>query len=152
VQEYLLRVLPSEFVNRIDEVVPFRVLEERDITLIAARLLDMERERWVARGKELSWEPPVVQVVATSGYDPRLGARHLERNVERFVISLLSDAAVSPGFDEVRRLHLAAREGQVCLDLDGKAFQCLPHQGRVTGPGAALKKRAGGAGRSRRGS
>jgi ATP-dependent Clp protease ATP-binding subunit ClpC len=150
VQEYLLRVLPSEFVNRIDEIVPFRVLDDDDILTIASRLLEMERVRWVERGKTLSWEPSVVQVVATSGYDPRLGARHLERNLERLVISLLSDAAVADGFEQVKAVRLTAKTGQICLELDGKPFQCLPHQGRVTGPSAPLKKRSGGSGRGRR--
>jgi ATP-dependent Clp protease ATP-binding subunit ClpC len=151
VQEYLLRVLPSEFVNRIDELVPFRVLDDDDIRIIAGHLLEMEKERWTERGKALTWAPGVVDVVATSGYDPRLGARHLERNVERLVISLLSDAAVSTGFEDVKKVHLSTKDGQICLDLDGKSFQCLPHHGTVTAaPAPVKKKKAGGAGKTKR--
>jgi ATP-dependent Clp protease ATP-binding subunit ClpC len=126
VQEYLLRVLPSEFVNRIDEIVPFRVLDERDIRLIARRLLETEAVRWKERGKAMSWDDAVTEVVATSGYDPRLGARHLERNLERHVLSLVSDAAVSPQFEAVRKMHLSVTDGLVCLRLDGAPFTCLP--------------------------
>jgi ATP-dependent Clp protease ATP-binding subunit ClpA len=134
VQEYLLRVLPSEFVNRIDEIVPFRVLEDADIRAIAQRLLVAEAARWKDRGKELTWEPAVADVIATSGYDPRLGARHVERNLERLVISLLSDAAVSDGFEATRTLHLQLKDGGLCLVVDGGAFECLPHGGRVLAP------------------
>jgi ATP-dependent Clp protease ATP-binding subunit ClpC len=131
VQDHLLRVLPSEFVNRIDEIVPFRVLEDDDIHHISERLLEMEVQRWTERGKQLRYEPEVIRVIATAGYDPRLGARHLERNVERFVITLLSDAAVQPGFDEVRELSLHVEAGSICLSMDGQPFECLPHEGRV---------------------
>jgi ATP-dependent Clp protease ATP-binding subunit ClpC len=129
VQEYLLRVLPSEFVNRIDELVPFRVLEDGDLRAIAQRLLAAEAERWLARGKALTWEPAVADIVATSGYDARLGARHIERNLERLVISLLSDAAVVDGFEAITKLHLKLKDGGLCLTLDGKPFECLPHEG-----------------------
>ncbi|HTE05402.1 MAG TPA: AAA family ATPase [Planctomycetota bacterium] len=136
VQEYLLRVLPSEFVNRIDEIVPFRVLEDADIRAIAQRLLVAEALRWKTRGKELTWEPAVADVIATSGYDPRLGARHVERNLERLVISLLSDAAVTEGFESARHLHLQLEDGALCLVVDEGRLECLPHGGRLL-PGPA---------------
>jgi len=125
VREHLLRVLPAEFVNRIDEVVPFRVLDEADIAGIARRMLALEVERWSARGKHLSYDAEVERLVATAGYDPRLGARNLERNVERLVISLLSDAAVQPGFESVKELRLFVEGGAIRLALDGRTFAGL---------------------------
>jgi ATP-dependent Clp protease ATP-binding subunit ClpA len=132
VQDHLLRVLPSEFVNRIDEIVPFRVLDEDDISLIAEHLLAAEVERWKLRGKTVTFGPDVPRLIATSGYDPRLGARHVERNLERLVITVMSDAAVSDGFDDVQSLDLKVKDGAVCLNLDGEPFQCLTHDGRTT--------------------
>jgi ATP-dependent Clp protease ATP-binding subunit ClpC len=164
VQEHLLRVLPAEFVNRIDEIVPFRVLEDADILRISRRLLDMEVARWADRGKTLAYDDAVVSVIATSSYDPRLGARHLERNLERLVISLLSDAAVTPGFDAARELGLRAEDGVICLAIDGQPFECLPHEGSTARPALAARgsgppppppppppsvRRAGSAGRKR---
>ncbi|MHC5210973.1 MAG: AAA family ATPase [Planctomycetota bacterium] len=131
IQEHLLRVLPAEFVNRIDEIVPFRVLEDADIQRISRRLLEMETARWKERGKTLTYDDDVVSVIATSSYDPRLGARHLERNLERLVISLLSNAAVTSGFEAAQLLALHVEEGGICLTIDGQPFQCLPHTGRV---------------------
>ena len=130
VQDHLLRVLPSEFVNRIDEIVPFRVLDDGDIARIAQHLLEAEALRWEARGKTLNFSDAVPGLIASADYDPRLGARHIERNLERLVISLISDAAVADGFDEVRELGLSVEQGAVCLSLDGKAFQCLTPRGQ----------------------
>src|SRR6185295_1451042 len=125
VREHLLRVLPAEFVNRIDEVVPFRVLGDKDIAGIAKRLLELEAARWKSRGKRLVYDAEVERLVATAGYDPRLGARHLERNLERLVIALLSDAAVQPGFEAVKELRLFVEQGTMRLALDGRAFEGL---------------------------
>jgi len=132
VQDHLLRVLPSEFVNRIDEIVSFRVLDEDDIRRIADRLLELEVERWRGRGKVVAYDPGVVELIATSAYDPRLGARHIERNLERLVISLISDAAVTDGFDDVTRLDLRIEDGSICLKLDGESFVCLDREGRAS--------------------
>jgi ATP-dependent Clp protease ATP-binding subunit ClpC len=134
VQDHLLRVLPAEFVNRIDEIVPFRVLEADDMLRIAKKQLETEAQRWRTRGKKLVWEKAVPEVLATAGYDPRLGARHLERNLERLIITLLSDAAIKPGFEKVRSLELSVRDGAMCLSVDGKPFEC----GTPTGAPAAL--------------
>lgn len=129
VREHLLRVLPPEFVNRIDELIAFRVLDEEDIKRIASKMIQTEEARWSSWGKTLSFTDEVVDLVALYSYDPRLGARHVERNVERFVISLISDAAVRDGFEEVRELSLLIEDGQVCLDVDGTRFGCLSKDG-----------------------
>jgi ATP-dependent Clp protease ATP-binding subunit ClpA len=137
VQDHLLRVLPSEFVNRIDEIVPFRVLHQDDILHIARHMLELEKTRWQQRGKTLVYDPEVASIIAGSGYDPRLGARHVERNLERLVISLISEAAVRQEFDVVRELNLEVHDETVCLSLDGVPFQCLDGLGKPTqGKGA----------------
>lgn len=130
VQDHLLRVLPSEFVNRIDEIVPFRVLHREDIQRIAAHMLELEAARWQQRGKAFVFDSEVAGLIAGSGYDPRLGARHVERNLERLVISLISEAAVQNSFDVVKELRLDVHDGIVCLSLDGVPFQCLDDKGR----------------------
>ncbi len=140
VQDHLLRVLPAEFVNRIDEIVPFRVLEPDDMLRITRRLLELETARWKQRGKKLACDKAVAELLATTGYDPRLGARHIERNLERLVITLLSDAAIRPGFEKVRELSLAVRAGVLCLALDGRDFECSSPLGATVEP-PALKAR-----------
>jgi len=142
VQEHLLRVLPAEFVNRIDEIVPFRVLEADDMLRIARKMLDGEAQRWRTRGKKLVFDKHVAELVATTGYDPRLGARHLERNLERLVITLLSDAAIRTGFEKVRELALSVKDGALCLALDGQPFECSMPSGAASAPPPPLSARA----------
>jgi len=84
----------------------------------------------------------VPEVLATTGYDPRLGARHLERNLERLVITLLSDAAIKPGFEKVRSLELSVKDGAMCLALDGKPFECATPSGAPMAMPAPVSARA----------
>ena len=144
VQDHLLRVLPAEFVNRIDEIVPFRVLLEDDMRRIAANLLVLEAERWQQRGKELLFDEDVAEVLALTGYDPRLGARHLERNLERLVISLISEAAITDEFDHARKLQLRVAAGVIGLEIDGVPFTG-PHREGYDGPPPGQDARGDGA-------
>jgi len=129
VQDHLLRVLPAEFVNRIDEIVPFRVLDLDDMRHIAHHLLQLEIDRWRQRGKTLVADVDVESLLSASGYDPRLGARHLERNIERLVISLISEAAIGDDFERARELRLKVLDGTICLEIDGVPFQCVTREG-----------------------
>ncbi len=120
--QYLLKHLPSEFVNRIDVLVPFRALERGDLAQIARKMLDDEVQRWVKRGKHLTYDERLVAVLCDRGYDSRLGARHLTRNVEQMVNQPLSEAACGEKWPEVRRVHLNLDDkSAVGLELDGVA-------------------------------
>ena len=54
VLDYLLRTLPSEFVNRIDDLVPFRTFHRHDLVPIAQKMMKEEEERWALRGRRRS--------------------------------------------------------------------------------------------------
>lgn len=88
--------MPPELVNRLDEVVVFRPLTVEAIEDIARREVALFRDRVVLRGYRLEIGDEVIKLVATSGYDPAYGARHLQRNIERLLIQPL---AVADGHD-----------------------------------------------------
>jgi ATP-dependent Clp protease ATP-binding subunit ClpC len=115
VREHLLRSLPAEFINRVDALVPFRALEKPDLRRIAARLVEEEIDRWQRKGKWLIVENEVIEHVVDEGYDPRLGARHLERNLEQLVVQRLSDVICGEGWDAVDCLRVQMVDGAVSL-------------------------------------
>ena len=55
VLDYLLKTLPSEFVNRIDDLVPFRNFLRDDLLRIARKMMKEEEERWDRRGKRIAY-------------------------------------------------------------------------------------------------
>ncbi|MBL8776478.1 MAG: AAA family ATPase [Acidimicrobiales bacterium] len=83
------RTLPPELVNRIDEIVLFRPLTPDAITEIARRRLARVTADLAPQGWDLTFDPAVVDLLATEGYDPTYGARHLDRNIERHVLEAL---------------------------------------------------------------
>jgi ATP-dependent Clp protease ATP-binding subunit ClpC len=81
-----------EFVNRVDAVVPFAPLDEATVRQLAAAELARvaDREGLRHRGIRLHWSDAVVARLAAAGYDPRYGARPLQRTIEQWVVAPLA--------------------------------------------------------------
>ena len=84
-----------EFFNRIDRIVPFAPLDRTTIRAIARRELDKVRSRDGIRHRrlELEVDPAVVDFLAECGYEPRYGARPLQRAIDRRLVTPLAECA-----------------------------------------------------------
>jgi ATP-dependent Clp protease ATP-binding subunit ClpC len=117
VLDYMLQYLPSEFVNRIDEIVLFRPLNENNLHEIARRIIEEELDRWRQRGKNISYDDKLLDFVAEQNYNPKLGARHLSRNIEKIVCQPLSDRACHDDWAKIQRIHINVKRDKVEIDF-----------------------------------
>lgn len=117
VLDYLLKTLPSEFVNRIDDLVPFRNFLRADLLAIARRMMKEEEERWERRGKRIAYSEAVLELLVDTGYNARLGARHLSRNLERLVSQPMSEAACQDSWPEIQQVAMRVVDGMVELEF-----------------------------------
>jgi ATP-dependent Clp protease ATP-binding subunit ClpB len=72
-----------EFVNRIDEIVRFRALDQADLTAIVGIQLAQLARRLAGRRLTLEVTPEAELWLAQRGYDPAFGARPLKRLIQR---------------------------------------------------------------------
>ncbi len=86
------KAFKPEFLNRLDELVVFHMLEKADLS----RIIDLEISKLAKRLKDKSI---VIQLSETSrdlliekGYDPSYGARPMRRAVERYLEDPLAEA------------------------------------------------------------
>ncbi|MDB5322103.1 MAG: ATP-dependent Clp protease ATP-binding subunit [Phycisphaerales bacterium] len=81
-----------EFFNRIDAVVAFDPLTPETIRAIAEKeLRDLaQREGLTRAGLRLRWTPALLDLLSHEGFDPRYGARPLQRAIEMLVVTPLS--------------------------------------------------------------
>lgn len=84
-----------EFFNRVDRIVPFAPLDRKTIRAIARRELDKVRARDGIRHRRLALEvdPAVVDFLADRGYEPRYGARPLQRALDRRLVARVAECA-----------------------------------------------------------
>ncbi|MGW5354883.1 ATP-dependent Clp protease ATP-binding subunit [Streptomyces sp. NPDC004031] len=93
-REQILRPLREhfrpEFLNRIDEIVVFRQLDEPQLRRITDLLLEQTRRLMRAQGVEVDFTVAAVDWLARHGYQPEYGARPLRRTIQREVDNQLS--------------------------------------------------------------
>lgn len=92
------RNFSPEFMNRIDKVVVFRSLQERHLRQILDLELKAVQDR-ITYSDESSFtfqcSDAVKEILLNDGFDPRYGARHLKRAVERILVNRLSNLIVT---------------------------------------------------------
>ena len=81
-----------EFINRLDEILPFLPLQEKDMEKIVLIQLEGVRKRLTDKDIILSWTTEVLAHLAKEGYDPIFGARSLKRLIQHTVVNMLSNA------------------------------------------------------------
>ena len=79
-----------EFLNRIDEVVTFRSLDEADMSAVARIQLGRVEAQLTEKRIGLECTPEALQWLAKEGFDPQLGARPLKRLIQHVVVNPLS--------------------------------------------------------------
>jgi ATP-dependent Clp protease ATP-binding subunit ClpB len=72
-----------EFVNRIDDIIRFRALDEDDLAIIVGIQLQRLRTRLAERHLALDVTPAASLSLAREGFDPAFGARPLKRVIQR---------------------------------------------------------------------
>ncbi|MBU0976489.1 AAA family ATPase, partial [Patescibacteria group bacterium] len=92
--EELKKVLRPEFINRIDEVVIFRGLDEADAVRITKLVLKDVQRRLIDRKVRLSVSDQAVKLIAQKGFSDEYGARNIRRKVQELVENSLSDLLI----------------------------------------------------------
>ena len=106
-----------EFINRIDEIIVFRALDDRQLAQITRLLLDKLARRLRAQHIEVEFTDPAVELLAHEGFDPEFGARPLRRTIQRLVENELSRMVLSGAVNEGDRITVDAADGQLHFDV-----------------------------------
>jgi ATP-dependent Clp protease ATP-binding subunit ClpC len=80
-----------EFLNRIDDIVVFHQLTEKEIVQIVDLMVAQLDERLRNKDMGIELTPPAKALMAKRGYDPVLGARPLRRAIQRELEDVLSE-------------------------------------------------------------
>ncbi len=92
VMSALKETFRPEFLNRLDEIIVFGKLSDKDIHQIASLMLNSVKERTDAIGIHLEIDDSVCDLVAKEGFDQIYGARPLRRAIVHLVEDALSGA------------------------------------------------------------
>ncbi|MFD0892055.1 ATP-dependent Clp protease ATP-binding subunit [Luteolibacter ambystomatis] len=92
IMEESKRYFKPEFLNRLDDLVVFHMLEKKDLS----QIVDLEVSKLVKRLKEKDMIMELTEgardLLIVKGYDPSYGARPMRRAVERYLEDPLAEA------------------------------------------------------------
>ncbi len=100
-----------EFVNRIDEIVVFHSLDEKNIGAIARIQLRQLELRLLKMEMTLEVSDAALQKIAEAGYDPVYGARPLKRAIQQQIENPLSKLILSGQFGAQDTVLLGVEAG-----------------------------------------
>ncbi|MES2074550.1 MAG: ATP-dependent chaperone ClpB [Pseudomonadota bacterium] len=108
-----------EFINRIDEIVVFHGLDEKNIGAIAKIQLKILEDRLARMEMGLTVSDLALQKIAEAGYDPVYGARPLKRAIQQQIENPLSKQILAGTFAPKDTIRIDVRDGALVFEAGG---------------------------------
>jgi ATP-dependent Clp protease ATP-binding subunit ClpC len=112
----LNKTFRPEFLNRIDEVIVFKSLTEKEIKDIADLLLSEVKELLKDQKITATVKRSAKDILAKEGYDPNFGARPLRRTIERLVENPISEKILAGEFKEGDHIVVKGKKGKIVFE------------------------------------
>ena len=113
VMEELKKSFRPEFLNRIDDIIVFHQLEEKDLRQIVRLMLKAVEERMKEKGIELNFDEESEKLLAREGFDPTYGARPLRRAITKIVEDKLSEEILRGNVNAGDKVNVTEKDGQL---------------------------------------
>ncbi len=110
-------VLPPELINRIDDIIIYRGLNEKDIKTIAKNAVNELLSRLSANGITLSINNKVINLVASQGFSKEFGARPIHRSINENIEFPLSDFLLSDIKNMKKKITANVEKGKVVFNV-----------------------------------
>ncbi|MDR2364052.1 MAG: ATP-dependent Clp protease ATP-binding subunit [Spirochaetaceae bacterium] len=111
----LRRLFNPEFINRLDDVVVFHALDEKQVEAI----LDIQAEelscRLAEQGYKLRILPAARRILTEKGWDPKYGARPMRRTIQKELEDPLSLLILEGDYPRGTVFIAEGREGKISL-------------------------------------
>ena len=117
VMEELKRLFKPEFLNRIDEIIVFRMLTKTDMKKIVSIMMgDLTRQCREQMHLELKVFDSVKKYIVENAYEPKYGARPLRRKIQTEIEDRLADALLAGEIDPSGTVVIRAKKGRIVFE------------------------------------
>lgn len=113
VLEMLKQTIRPEFLNRIDEIIMFTPLNEREIEEIVGLQIKSIKKMLAVNGITLEVTPQALHYLAEEGYDPEFGARPVKRVIHRVVLNRLSKDILAQKVDKDHPIVIDVKDDEL---------------------------------------
>ena len=102
-----------EFLNRVDDIIIFHSLTEKQLDTIVDIQLTRLEKRLAQQNLALELDAGARRFLAKEGYDPQFGARPLKRAIQEHLLDPLAMKVLSGEFKSGDRIKAAAKGGEL---------------------------------------
>ena len=111
--EALRKHFRPEFINRIDEIIPFHPLLAEDIRSVLRLEIHALRSRLKEKGIGVRMYQMAYEYLGENGYSREFGARNLRRTVDKFVTTPISHLLLEGGFSRGDMIDVLVEDGKI---------------------------------------
>ena len=107
--------LRPEFLNRVDEVICFNRLDEKNFAGIAHIMLDELQKSLEDKGLHFTWDEDVENYLVKKSYSATYGARNLRRTIQKELEDVMAAQIIDSYEHPVTQIHASVEDGKLVV-------------------------------------
>ena len=107
--------LRPEFLNRVDEVICFNRLDEKNFAGIAHIMLDELQKSLEDKGLHFTWDEAVEDYLVKKSYSATYGARNLRRTIQKELEDVMAAQIIDSYEHPVTQIHASMEDGKLVV-------------------------------------
>ena len=115
VMDALKKELRPEFINRIDEIIVFHKLTDKEISQIIDIMLQEVVKRLETQKIKIELEPEVKELIASKGIDKNFGARPLRRTIQNLLEDKLAEEILDGNLEKDKVAVIGVEEDKIMV-------------------------------------
>jgi len=119
VMALLKQTIRPEFLNRVDEIIMFSPLLQKQMSAIVKIQLNNLKSLVAENGIELAFSDYLVEYLSDQGFDMQLGARPLKRLIQKMVVNEFSKKILSGEIDKTKKVLIDIFDGVIVFRNEG---------------------------------
>ena len=107
--------LRPEFLNRVDEVICFNRLDEKNFAGIAHIMLDELQKSLEDKGLHFTWDEDLEDYLVKKSYSATYGARNLRRTIQKELEDVMAAQIIDSYEHPVTQIHASMEDGKLVV-------------------------------------
>ena len=116
-EKALATFLRPEFLNRVDEVITFRALDEADFARIAAIQMGELQSALAERHITLTFTDAALALIAQRSYSHKFGARNMRRFIQKNVEDVLAEKIIADHSRSITHAAVTVKNGELRIEV-----------------------------------
>ena len=116
VMDQLRLFMRPEFLNRIDDIIMFRPLNESQIAEVVKMQFNQVKRMLAENGISIDISQVAIDFIARQSYDPQYGARPVKRMMQRELLNELSKMILADEVDKSKPITVTVHDGKLCFE------------------------------------